>query len=97
MRSVDPRDRGLDFSSAVATIVAETHHGGGEIDMGNMQELIVRSSGLSPSARVLVCRILELALEVVKADTSGNWNRDSNSPGGIYHYSFEMKLAFSGS
>jgi hypothetical protein len=88
LRSVDLRDHGLDFSSAAATIVAETHHGGGEIDMGNMQELIVRSSGLSPSARVLVCRILELALEVVKRDTSGNWNRDSNPFGGTYHHSF---------
>ena len=48
--------------------------------MGNMQELVVRSSGLSPSARVLVCRILEVALEVVKMGTLGNWNRDSNTP-----------------
>jgi hypothetical protein len=83
VRSVDPRDSGLDFSSAAASIVAETHHGGGEIDMGNMQELIVGSSGLSPSARVLVCRILEVALEVVKAGAPGNWNRDSNSPGAL--------------
>lgn len=53
--------------------------------MGNMQELVMRSSGLSPSARALVCRILEVALDVVKTGTLGNWNRDSNSLGGINH------------
>ena len=51
--------------------------------MTSMNDLVVRSGSLSPSARALVCRILEVALEVVQTGTSGNWNRDSNSLEGI--------------